>query len=159
MATRKHPWLLALLSLGLALVIGLSAWRSEWLFWKPPMVLLIALYWLLFDAQLFGLVFAFSLGLLSDFVSGSLAGESAMAFCIVAYVAQVLEHRLSHFTIFHQCLLVAGLVALHQVISIAIELAVYGGSLRGAQFYPVVSAFLLWPFIVGVLSRLHRFSL
>lgn len=159
MTTRKLPWLLVLVSLTVALVIGLGAGRSEWLFWKPPMVLLIALYWLLFEPQIFGLVFAFALGLLIDFVTGALAGESALAFCIVAYCAQTLEHRLLHFTIFHQCLLVAGLVALHQLISITIELVVYGGSPHWAQFYPALSALLLWPFIVGVLGRLHRRSL
>lgn len=159
MQTRHRPWLLVFFSLALALMVNLSAWRSDYLFWKPPMFLLITLYWLLFEPQIFGLLFAFTLGLLNDLMTGMLVGEAAMAFCIIAYCAQAMENRLLHFTVFHQCLLIAGLVALYQLISSAIQVSMYGGSLRSTLFYPVASAFILWPFIVGILGRLHRRAL
>ena len=158
-STRRQSVLLVLLSLLVVLTLGLSAGRSEWLYWKPPIVLLVVLYWLLFEPQTFGLVFAFTLGLLVDFMTGAPAGESAMAFCVTAYCAQTMEHRLLHFTILHQCLLVAGLVVIYQLISATINLAVYGGSLHLSQFYPAVTALLVWPLIAGVLGRLHRRAL
>lgn len=159
MSTRRLSFTLVLISLLVALIFGFGAGRSEWLYWKPPFVLLVALYWLLFEPQTFGLVFAFTLGLLVDFVSGAPAGESAMAFCVTAYWAQTLEHRLLHFTIFHQCLLIAGLVVCYQLISVAIDLAIHGGALQLALLYPALSAILVWPLIAGVLGRLHRRSL
>lgn len=159
MSTRRLPVVLVSLSLLVALVLSFNTGRSEWLYWKPPIILLIALYWLLFEPQTFGLMFAFTLGLLVDFATGAPAGESAMAFCVTAYCAQTLEHRLLHFTIFHQCLLIAGLVLIYQLIALTINLTVYGGFLRLPQFYPALTALLVWPVIAGVLGRLHRRSL
>ena len=158
MAARRLSLFLVLTSLVVALALNLGAIRNEWLFWKPPVLLLVALYWLLFEPQTFGMAFAFLLGLLLDFASGAPAGEFAMAFSVTAYLAQILEHRLKHFTIFYQCLLVGGLTLIYQLISVTIDVAIDGGSLALSHFYPALTAMLVWPLVAGILGRTHRYG-
>ncbi|MFZ5654272.1 MAG: rod shape-determining protein MreD [Pseudomonadota bacterium] len=143
------------LSLFVAFALTLDGVRSDWQFFAPPLVLLVTLYWVLFGPPGCGLGFAFLVGLLWDLASGAQAGRHALAFCVTAHLAQLLEHRVPHFTLVYQALL-AGLLALaYQLIVVAVGLAVEGESLRLAQFHSVWGVLLLWPPLVLLLGRLH----
>lgn len=143
------------LSLAIALTLTASGIRSDWQFFMPPLVLLVTLYWVLLGPPGYGLGFAFAVGLLVDLLRGAPAGQHALAFCITAYLAQLLEYRMRHFVLAHQALLAAGLTLICQLVMVAIGVVVEGSSLRLAQFNPAWSAMLAWPLVVLLLSRWH----
>ena len=60
----------------------------------PPLVLLVTLYWVMSGVPGCGLGFAFAVGLLLDLLRGAPAGENALAFCVTANLAQLLEYRI-----------------------------------------------------------------
>jgi rod shape-determining protein MreD len=142
-------------SIGLALAFTLNGVRSWTQFLMPPLVLLVTLYWVLFGPLVYGLGFAFAIGLLLDLIFGTAAGDHALAFCATAYLAQLLEHRVRHFTIPYQCLVAGALTLVYQLIVVAFGLVEDGGTLRLAQFYSALGAMLAWPLLVSVLGRWH----
>ena len=145
-------------SIGLALAFTLNGARSWTQFLMPPLVLLVTLYWVLFGPLVYGLGFAFGIGLLLDLVFGTAAGDHALAFCATAYLAQLLEHRLRHFTLPYQCLVAGALTLVYQLIVVAFGLVEDGGALHFAQFYSALGAMLAWPLLVFLLGRLHERS-
>jgi len=144
-----------ILSLVMAMALAQNGVRSDWQFFAPPLVLLVTLYWVLFAPPVYGLGFAFLIGLLLDLMRGAPAGQYALAFCVTAYLAQLAEPRVRHFVLFHQALLVGLLTLVFQLIVVAVGLVLEGGSLRLAEFHSVWGAILLWPPLVLLLRRLH----
>lgn len=155
MAARGNAALQVAGSVGIALVLSMNGVRSWAQFLMPPMVLLVTLYWVLFGPVIYGLGFAFLIGLLLDLMLGTPAGEYALAFCVTAYLAQLLEHRVRHFTLPYQCLVAGALTLMFQLIMVAFGLIEAGGTLRLAQFYSALGAMLVWPLLVLLLGRLH----
>ena len=142
-------------SLVLALMLSLNGVRSWVQFFTPPLVLLVTLYWVLFGPVLYGLGFAFLVGLAMDLVLGTPGGQYALTFCVTAYLAQLLEHRVRHFTIPYQCLIAGALTLASQLIVVAFGLVEEGATLHLAQFYSAFGAMLVWPLLVFSLGRLH----
>jgi rod shape-determining protein MreD len=103
MAAKGNAVLPVHASVGIALVLSMNGVRSWAQFLMPPMVLLVTLYWVLFGPVIYGLGFAFLVGLMLDLMLDTPAGEYALAFCVTAYLAQLLEYRVRHFTIPYQC--------------------------------------------------------
>lgn len=155
MAARSSAALQVAGSVGIALVLSMNGVRSWVQFLMPPMVLLVTLYWVLFGPALYGLGFAFLIGLLLDLMLGTPSGEYALAFCVTAYLAQLLEHRVRHFTIPYQCLVAGALSLVFQLVMVAFGLVEEGGTLHPAQFYSALGAMLVWPLLVFLLGRLH----
>ena len=155
MAARGSAALPVVGSLCFALVLTISGTRSWTQYLMPPMVLLVTLYWVLFGPVLYGLGFAFLVGLLLDLILGTPAGEYALAFCVTAYLAQLLEHRVRHFSIPYQGLVAGALTLVFQLIMVAFGLIEAGGTLHLAQFYSALGAMLVWPPLVLLLGRLH----
>lgn len=155
MAAKGNAVMAVAASTALALALTLNGARSWTQFLMPPLVLLVTLYWVLFGPIVYGLGFAFSIGLLLDLMLGTAPGAHALAFCVTAYLAQLLEHRVHHFTIPYQCLVAGALTLVYQLIVVAFGLVEDGGSLRLAQFYSALGAMLAWPLLVSVLGRLH----
>lgn len=143
------------LSLGIALLLTATGVRSDWQFFLPPLVLLVTLYWVLLGPPGCGLGFAFAVGLLVDLLRGAPAGQHALAFCVTAYLAQLLEYRVRHFMLFQQALMAGVLTLACQLVVVAVGLVVEGDGLRLAQFNAAWSAVLVWPLLVLILSRWH----
>lgn len=143
------------LSLVVAMALTQNGVRSDWQFFAPPLVLLVTLYWVLFAPPSYGLGFAFLIGLLLDLMRGAPAGQYALAFCATAYLAQLAEHRVRHFVLLHQALLVGLLTLVFQLIVVAVGLVLDGHSLRLAEFHSVWTAILLWPPLALLLGKLH----
>lgn len=144
------------LTIAIALALTLTGVRSDWQFFVPPLALLVTLYWVLLGPPGCGLGFAFVVGLLWDLASGGQAGQYALAFCVTAYLAQLLEHRVAHFTLVYQALLAGLLTLAYQLVVVALGLALEGESLRLAQFHSIWAAMLVWPPLVLLLGRIHE---
>lgn len=144
-----------LLSLGIALLATAHGARADWQFFLPPLVLLVTLYWVLHGPQTCGLGFAFGVGLLVDLLRDAPLGQHALAFCVTAHLAQLLEYRVRHFVLIHQALMAGALTLAYQLVVVAVGLVLDDGSLRLAQFNAVWSAMLAWPLLALALRGWH----
>ena len=113
-------WWVILVSFFLAMVLsilslpGLGSW--EFGFLRPDWILLVLIYWVIALPHRVGLLTAWVLGLLADVLLGTLLGQHAIVFMVVAYVASNLYQRLRMFAVWQQSLVVFALVGLAQLI-------------------------------------------
>jgi rod shape-determining protein MreD len=129
----------------------------EWLqSYRPQWVALILIYWCMALPERVGVGVGFSAGLLFDVLSGTLLGQHALGYSVIAYLAlklhlrvRVLPLRQQVFTVF-VLLLVERLLALWST---------------GAAGYPTPSlwywitpiiSMLLWPWVYLTLRKVRR---
>ncbi len=150
---RRLPMALsALVALGLA-VIPLPAVLESL---RPDFLVLVVLYWCIESPRAGGLTLAFFSGLALDVVHGVVLGQHALALTLMGAWATHLRLRIRVFSILSQCLTIFALLTGYQFILFWIDGAT-GNPVTtfGRWLAPILSA-LIWPLLVGTLSRLHE---
>ena len=130
-----------------ALMINLLPWSGWWLQVKPDFVALVVLYWCIQQPRKVGFTVAFSLGLIMDVGEGSLFGQHALAYSVLAFAGIVLHRRVQNFTLRGQVLHVILILLLNAAIVLAVRMLASGafpgyyyfaGSLIGAALWPAL---------------------
>ena len=142
------------LTLVAALLANLLPW-SGWMLWVvPDFVALIVLYWCIEEPRKIGFFTAWCLGLLMDIADGSLFGQHALAYSILAYAGIVLHRRVQRFSMAPQILHVIPLLLLTSLIVLLVRAlagadfpgyAYFLGSFTGAALWPMLSYLLKLP--------------
>ncbi len=119
-------------TLAAALLLNVLPWSGFWIWIKPDFVALVVLYWCIAQPRKIGFTTAWILGLMMDVADGSLFGQHALAYSILAYAGIVLHHRVQMFTLTPQVIHVVLLLLFNDLIVLAIRM------LSGSDFpgYP-----------------------
>ncbi len=123
---------------------------------RPEWVVLVLIYWVIALPHRMGVVIAWFIGLMVDVLHGSLLGQHALAFIIVAYIASSLYQRLRMFSVWQQSMIVFGITGLSQLINFWIESIAGLAEWSMWYLFPTVVSALLWPWIFLVLRYLRR---
>ena len=133
------------LTLIVALVLNLLPWTGIALALKPDFVALVVLYWCIQQPRKVGFAIAWLLGLTMDVADGSLMGQHALSYSVLAFGGIVLHRRVLMFTMKDQILHVIPLLLLNDVIVLAIR-RLAGADFPGFSYF--VGSFIagaLWP--------------
>jgi rod shape-determining protein MreD len=138
-----------------ALMLNLLPWSGAWLWIKPDFVALVVLYWCIEQPRKVGFVSAWMMGLFMDVADGTLFGQHALAYSILAYAGIVLHRRVRMFSGTPQVAHVLVLLLLNDLIILAIRLAA-GADFPGLQYFigTFVAAALWLP--LGALLKLPQ---
>ena len=121
---------------------------------KPDFLALMLLYWCIREPRLISVGIAWCLGLLMDVADGTVLGQHALAYAVLAYAAEYFRRRVLRFPLWQQAaqvaallLFCAGLVLLLRVMGGApLPRWTYAvGPLTGALLWPAATALLQWP--------------
>jgi rod shape-determining protein MreD len=142
-------------SLIAALLLNLLPWSGVALWLKPDFVALVVLYWCIEQPRRIGFVAAWLLGLFMDVADGTLFGQHALAYSILAYAGIVLHRRVQRFSGTPQVLHVVILLLMNDVIVLAIRAAA-GADFPGWHYFAgsFVAGALWLP--LGVLLKLPQ---
>ena len=142
-------------SLIAALLLNLLPWSGAWLWIKPDFVALVVLYWCIEQPQKVGFVSAWTMGLIMDVADGTLFGQHALAYSILAYAGIVLHRRVRMFSGTPQVLHVVLLLLMNDLIVLGVRLMA-GADFPGLQYFigSFVAAALWLP--LGALFRLPQ---
>src|SRR6187402_773721 len=121
-------------TLVVALLLNLLPWSGWGLWVRPDFVVLVLLYWCIDQPRKIGFGIAWVLGLLMDVADGSLFGQHALAYTIVAYAGIVLHRRVQRFSMTPQALHVVPLLLLNDIIVLLIRL-VAGSDYPGYWYF------------------------
>jgi rod shape-determining protein MreD len=132
-----------LLTLIVALLANLLPWSGAWLWMRPDFVALVLLYWCIEQPRRIGFVAAWLLGLFMDVADGTLFGQHALAYSILAYAGIVLHRRVLGFSGTPQIVHVVLLLLMNDLIVLAIRLLA-GADFPGYQYF-------LGSFVAGML--------
>ena len=141
------------LTLIAALMLNLLPWTGAWLWFKPDFVALVVLYWCIEQRRKVGFVSAWLMGLFMDIADGTLLGQHALAYSILAYAGIVLHRRVRMFSGTPQVVHVLLLLLMNDLIVLAIRLAA-GADFPGLVYFigSIVAAALWLP--LGALLKL-----
>ena len=120
---------------------------------RPDFLLLIVIWFALAAPRAGGLAFAFVAGLVLDAFQGVVLGEHAFAFVAIAYLVHRFYLRIRMFPLGHQTLTVMSLLFFYQFMLFWIDGVTGHPVTDWARWIPVITGTLVWPVVVGVLSR------
>ena len=140
------------ISFALALFVNFLPWRDPAL--APDFVALVLAFWCVRQPRLVGLGIGWLLGLLTDAGNGTLLGQHALAYSMLAFGAITLSRRILWFAMTQQALHIAVLLVAVQIVTVAVRVAsgadfpgwrVFVGPLLGAALWPALTFVLLIP--------------
>jgi len=140
----------------IGLLLQLVTLSSTAVLWRPQFVLLIVFYWLFRSPFLHGAMFAWLTGLLLDIFIGELLGRHAIVFALCAYLIRLVQHRLHHFGVFHQAMLVLFMVLVSQLLLHSITLIFRAGWEGSLSIAPAITSAIIWPLLVFFANRLLK---
>jgi len=140
------------LSFVLALLFNLLPWRN--LNGVPDMVALVLTFWCIHQPRKMGIGAAWILGLVMDAGNGTLLGQHAFAYAILAFAAISLHRRILWFSLWQQAVHVFVLLLASQLLMLGVQMlagrvfpgfAYFAESLIAAALWPTVTFLLLLP--------------
>ncbi|TVS17153.1 MAG: rod shape-determining protein MreD [Gammaproteobacteria bacterium] len=135
----------------------LPAAAPEVLAWiRPDWAAMVLLYWVMAVPQRVGMVTAWCLGVLVDSLTGSLLGQHALGFVIIAFVGLSMYERLRMYSLLQQALIVFFTIALARLLGFWIDVMVRGVSWTPQILLSAVTSAMLWPFVFTLLRALRR---
>jgi len=140
----------------LALLFSLVQLPAPLAPWRPNLLLLFVIYWALRAPAIAGLMFAWLCGLSVDLLTGTLLGQHAIAFLLVAFITHKQQLRMRVFPIYHQTLTVFMLLALHEFLIFWIDGIIGQEVTTWLRWVPVVSGAIFWPIVVAMLDTWNR---
>lgn len=140
------------LTLAVALLLNLLPWSGYWLWVKPDFVALVVLYWCIEQPRKMGFIAAWLVGLFMDVADGTLFGQHALAYTILAYAGIVLHRRVRMFAITPQALHVIPLFLMNDLIIVGVRM-LGGADFPGWHYF--IGSFVagaLWPPLAALLK-------
>ena len=141
-------------TLVVALTANLLPLSGPWLAVKPDFIALIVLYWCIQQPRKFGFAGAWLLGLAMDVADGSLFGQHALAYSVLAFAGIVLHRRVLMFGMQNQVLHVISILLLNNLIVLAVRMLAgadfpgfiyFAGSFIAGALWPVMCPLLKLP--------------
>ena len=123
---------------------------------RPEWVALVLIYWCLATPERVGVGVAWVVGLLVDTLTGTLLGQHALAFCIVAFLTLNLYRRIRLFPLWQQSVTVLILLAIYQALNLWVS-GIVGRPVHTWKYWmPSIAGMLLWPLVFKLLRRIRR---
>ncbi len=125
-------------------------------FLRPDWVAMILVYWIIAVPHRVGVVTAWVVGIAMDTLLGSLLGQHALAYVLLAYISINLYQRLRMFTVWQQALVLFALLGLNQLLGFWIQ--AFAGDVQWRLWYlmPALVGAFLWPWVFLLLRYLRR---
>ncbi len=156
MSNNRIGFLRVLLTSAIALLLTIVPLPQVLNFGRPDWLLLLVIYWSLNAPMLTGLTYAWICGLILDALIGTLIGQHALAFVVIATAAQHFQLRIRVFPVLHQAFVVLMLVSLYHFLLFWIDGIVGTAIASWIRWLPAIIGALIWPVMVAVLDTSNR---
>lgn len=130
----------------------------SWLVWaRPDWLALVLIYWCIALPHRVGIFSGFIVGLSLDVIRGSLLGQYALAYSVIAFLAIKLHRRMRNFPIWQQALTVFLILILGQLTTLWIK-GLIGEPIPAVYYWiPAITGLLMWPLVFIVLRFIRRY--
>lgn len=122
---------------------------------NPDWIALVLIYWAMAIPERFGVFMAWTVGLLTDVLTGRLLGQYALIYALLAYFSIKEHRRLRQFPVIQQCLFVLFCLLVSQSIIFGTEIMKAGNRLNVDFWYPVLTGTLVWPGVFWLLRYIR----
>ncbi len=142
------------LSLLVALIFNLVPWPNPRV--MPDLLALVIVFWSIHQPRRVGLLVAWLLGLLMDTANGTLIGQHALGYALLAFLGNAFSRRVLGFPLLAQALHVFPMLLATQLAMLTVRL-IADGTFPGLTFFfgSVIST-VLWPVASFILLAPQR---
>lgn len=120
---------ISILVIWLTLLIGLCVqiipWSPEYNMFKPHLLMLIMVYWLIALPHRIGMGMAFLLGIILDLFSGSLLGIHAFIFSCVAYLLMFKFQLIRNLALWQQSIIIFAVSLCYNILVFLFQVSIY----------------------------------
>jgi rod shape-determining protein MreD len=153
----RHANIIAVyLTLLIALLCQLYPWVGQGTIFRPDFMLVVLLYWLLRAPQLCNVGTAWFAGLLVDLATGSLLGQHALSFTLVAFIGLSYQRRLVLFNPWQLLGYVSALLMIERVLMLLLKLFEGHENPGLPHFWPILTGLILWQVMILIFGGLTR---
>ncbi len=151
-------WIIIIAGMVLALVPMPQLVPIELGFLRPDWVAMVLVYWIIALPHRVGILTAWLAGIAMDVLLGSLIGQHALSYVLIAYVALSLYQRLRMFSVWQQSTVLFVLLGINQLVGFWIESVAGLADWRFWYLLPALSGAFLWPWVFLMLRSLRRWT-
>jgi rod shape-determining protein MreD len=144
-----------LVTLLIALVLTIIPLGEHATFWRPEWVALTLVHWALVIRDRLSLVIPFLVGLAIDTLYGSLLGQHALGYVLVAYFAVRLGLRMSPEAFLQQFALLFAVLGLYMLVNLWIQRVTGEGIGSWLYWASLFSSLVIWPIYHTLLGYFH----
>ncbi|OGT46300.1 MAG: rod shape-determining protein MreD [Gammaproteobacteria bacterium RIFCSPHIGHO2_12_FULL_41_20] len=131
----------------------------DWLGWlRPTWVLMLLIYWIAELPYRINMGVAWVVGFVVDLLNGSVLGEHALAYVIIAYGVIKISHQFRMYPMLQQSLSVFVFILIYQGILYFIQGFVNALPQNGLYWFSPVTSMVFWPWVVVILHD-YRYRL
>jgi len=155
--TPKHRggWVI-LLSFMLAFMLTLLPLPEYARPFRPEWSALVLIYWCLALPERVGVGVAFVAGVLLDVTTGTLLGQHALGFIVIAYLTLVMHQRIRVFPVRQQAFTVLMLLLLYQLLLLWVN-GITGNAPQSWTYWTAsLTGTLLWPWTFIIMREIRR---
>lgn len=151
----ESSWVIPVTLLGAIVLttMPLPGWAVPW---RPAWTAMVLIYWCMALPDRVGIGAAWGIGLVVDTLEGSLLGQHAAGFAIIAYLTITDHRRLRTFSWFQQSLCVGLLIASNALLKSWVQGIMGLTPNYAVHWLPVLSSMAFWPWLYLVLRDLRR---
>ncbi|MCY4420504.1 MAG: rod shape-determining protein MreD [Gammaproteobacteria bacterium] len=142
-----------LLAALILMLIPLPDWAGPW---RPDWLAITLIYWVIAWPEHVGIGIAWILGLLVDVLFGTLLGQYALGFALLAFIAIRFHIRARNYPIYQQALF-AGIALLPYMAILLWIQGIQGEDPKSWLYWaPVLTSMLMWPIVYKVLRAVRK---
>jgi len=134
-------------------IIPLPTWAG-WL--RPRWVLLVSIYWGMMLPYRYSIGFAWLIGLLMDFIQGTIIGEQALLLSFFTYIVIVFHLRIQLLSLMQRTFFVFALSLLYQIGLYAMQAIISHAVFTWHYWLSSLTSALFWPWVYSILRNWQK---
>lgn len=143
------------LTIIMALCLKITPWPGFLSDANPDWVLLALIYWAIAVPERVGIFHAWTIGLLSDVLTGRVFGEYALTYSLIIYICLIMHKRLRQFPLPQQGLFIFFCLLFSQVLLFWLNNIQHPTQMHWFFWLPILTGTLCWPMIYSALRRVR----
>ncbi|BFN00131.1 MAG: rod shape-determining protein MreD [Moraxella osloensis] len=153
--TKQHLYIVMAISFIIASVLSVYPLSAEIALFRPMWMIMMLIFWLIFQPTLIGMGLAFVVGLFADLLTDSRIGQQALCAVLVAFFIKFVSGYLRQLSSNLVWLLAGACLLIYQFGLIFLHLFTQG-VFAPQLLYTVAVSTLIWPLLVAVMLRYTR---
>lgn len=144
------------LSMFFSMVLTILPLPHSLLWFHPSWILMALVFWLVFFPSYVNLFVCWTIGLLTDILTGTLMGQNAFLFVIIGYILLGFLNRFIYFSLWRQCLTWVLLSFVVMFFTYCINAFTGNTTFHIVYLSEFVLNPLIWPVMLSVLLHFYR---